>query len=186
MNSGLLAGRYAKALLDYAIEVGEADVLYSLMRRLGRTMRPAKGLDCLEVVTNPTLSEKARRKVVVAMAGEDVPDSFRRFVDLVFSHNRQSLLGEIARAYTRLYRRHKGITFVRVSSAVPLDSTTRERIEEVIRHQKGGEIEMEEIVDEGLLGGFILRVEGRVMDGSAKRAIELVRQQFINKNRTIV
>ena len=186
MNSSLLAGRYAKALLDYAIESGEADVLYPLMRHLGRTMRPAKGLECLEVVTNPTLSEEARRGVVVAMAGESAPESFRRFVGLVFDHNRQSLFGEMARAYIRLYRKRKGITFVRVSSVVPLDGTTRERIEEIIRSQRGGEIEMEEIVDEGLLGGFILRVDGKVMDGSVKRAIELVRQQFINKNKTIV
>lgn len=186
MNNGLLAGRYAKALLTYAMEVGEADALYPLMRNLGRTLRPVAGLDGLEIVTNPTLSDRVRRDFVVAMAGERVPDSLVRFVDLVFSHNRGTLLGEMARAYIRLYRRHKGITFVRLTSAEPLAEGIRERIEEVVRERQGGEIEMEEIIDEGLLGGFVLRVDGLVLDASAKRAIERIRQQFISRNKTIV
>ncbi len=181
MNRGLLAGRYAKALLAYAIEVGEADALYPVFCKLRYTLRSSQG-----VLSNPTLLEQARVESVVAMAGEDAPALFGRFVDLVFSHNRESLLADMAMAYVRLYRRHKGITFVEVRSAVPLGEQTRQRIEEMVRRQRGGEIEMQVEVEEGLLGGFVLRVDGEVLDGSAKSAIERIRQQFVNKNRTLV
>lgn len=181
MNRSLLAGRYAKALLTYAIEAGEADALYPLFRELRFTLGSLHG-----VVGNPTLSERERAEAVVRLAGEGAPALFGRFVDLVFSHNRESLLADMAMAYVRLYRRHKGITFVGVRSAVPLERQTRERIEEIVRRQRGGEIEMQVEVDEELLGGFVLRVDGEVLDGSAKSAIERIRQQFINKNKTIV
>ena len=88
MNRSLLAKRYAKALLAYATEVGEADLLYPLLRDLGRVLRPA---EAAEVVCNPTLSEQRRSQFVVALAGEGAPESLRRWVDLVFSHNREAL-----------------------------------------------------------------------------------------------
>lgn len=183
MNRSLLARRYAKALLAYAIEVGEADALYPLLRDLGRRLRPESVED---VVCNPTISEHERGVAVVALAGEDAPASLRRFVDLVFAHNRESLLGEMARAYTRLYRKHRGITLVRVASAMAMDDATLQKIEQVVRQSRGGEVEMESEIDNSLIGGFVLRVDGMVMDGSAKRAIALIRQQFVNRNKTIV
>lgn len=181
MNRSLLAGRYAKALLAYAIESGEAEALYPIFGKLRYALRTSQG-----VVGNPTLSKRARTEAVVAMVGEGAPALFGRFVDLVFSHNRESLLADMAMAYVRLYRRHKGITFVGVRSAVPLDGQTQQRICELVRRERGGEIEMQVEVEEGLLGGFVLRVDGEVLDGSAKSAIERIRQQFINKNKTIV
>ena len=181
MNRGLLAVRYAKALLAYAIEVGEADALYPIFGKLRYALRSSQ-----EVVANPTLSEQTRAEAVVAMAGEGAPALFGRFVDLVFCHNRESLLADMAMAYVRLYRRHKGITFVGVRSAVPLDEHTQQRIAEMVHRQRGGEIEMQVEVEEGLLGGFVLRVDGEVLDGSARSAIERIRQQFVSKNKTLV
>lgn len=186
MNKSLLAGRYAKALLAYALEVGEAEALYLLLRELGRTLRPSQEAAREELITNPTLSERESSEAVVKLMGESVPESLRRFVDLVFSHNRESLLGEMARAYTRLYRRHKGITFVRVTSAEVLSEELLRKICDVVRLHKGGEVEVETIVDRGLIGGFVLRVDGEVMDGSIRSAIERIRQQFVSKNKTLV
>ena len=181
MNRSLLAGRYAKALLAYALELGEAEVLYPILRDWRYKLHALRGM-----VNNPTLSERVRSEMVVAMVGECAPVSLRRFVDLVFSHNRESLLGDMAMAYVRLYREHKGITFVEVRSAEPLDSHTQQRVVELVRRLRGGEIEMAVEVDKGLLGGFVLRVDGELLDGSAKSAIERIRQQFVNKNKTIV
>lgn len=186
MNKSLLAGRYAKALLAYALEVGEAEMVYPLLRELGRTLRPSATVDRELLITNPTLTEGERSRAVVALMGDVVPESLRRFVDLVFSHNRESLLGEMARAYIRLYRRHKGITFVRITSAEELNEELLRKICEMVRHHRGGEVEVETIVDRGLIGGFVLRVDGEVMDGSARSAIERIRQQFVSKNKTLV
>ncbi len=181
MNNSLLAGRYAKALLAYALEVGEAEALYPILRDLRCKLHALRGMVC-----NPTLSEQTRAEAVVAMVGEGAPASLVRFVDLVFSHNRESLLVDMATAYVRLYRQHKGITFVEVRSAKPLDDCTQQRVVDMVRRQRGGEIEVAVEVEEELLGGFVLRVDGEVLDGSVKSAIGRIRQQFISKNKTIV
>lgn len=184
MNESLLAGRYAKALLAYAEEVGEADVLYPIMKRLSGLLRPTASLR--GVLDNPTLASSVRERVVLALAGEALPESLRRFVDLVFSHNRESLVNEMARAYVRLYRRHRGVTYARVVAARELDDATRGRLVELLRQRYGGEVELDEEVDEQLLGGFILKVDGKEMDGSVRGQIERIRNVFISRNRSIV
>lgn len=184
MNESLLAGRYAKALLAYAEEVGEADALYPILLRLGRTLRRDYG--AAEVVGNPTLSEKVRCGFVVALAGEQPPVSLERFVRLVFDHDRERLLGEMARAYTKLYRQSRGITHAKVVTSTKMDAEVLRRLKEIIRQRRGGEVELEEEIDPELLGGFVLHIEGEVLDASAKGQIERIRQQFIVRNRSIV
>lgn len=184
MNESLLAGRYAKALLAYADEVGEAEALYPILLRLGRTLRRDYG--AVEVVSNPTLSEKVRCGFVVALAGEEPPVSLERFVRLVFDHNRERLLGEMARAYTKLYRQSRGITHAKVTASQPLDEEAMGRLKEIIRRRRGGEVELDVEIDPDLLGGFILHIEGEVLDASLKGQIERIRQQFIVRNRSIV
>lgn len=184
MNESLLAGRYAKALLAYADEVGEAEALYPILLRLGRTLRRDYG--AADVVGNPTLSEKVRCGFVVALAGEEPPVSLERFVRLVFDHNRERLLGEMARAYTKFYRQSRGITHAKVVSSTKLDAEVLRRLKEIIRQRRGGEVELEEVEDADLLGGFVLHIEGEVLDASLKGQIERIRRQFIVRNRSIV
>lgn len=180
----MLARRYAKALLAHAEEVGESEALYPIMRRLSMLVRPAPNLR--GVIGNPTLSDEVRGRVVLALSGASVPESLGRFVDLVFSHNRESLLGEMARAYVVLYRKHKGIVHARVTAATAMDETTQHRLKEHLRSIYGGEIEMDVEVNEQLLGGFILKVDGKEMDGSVKGQLERIRNSFISRNRSIV
>lgn len=184
MNESLLAGRYAKALLAEALERGEAERLYPLMKHLGSTLRPLSPE--MEVVGNPTIADRVRELFVVGCVGSEPPELMVRFVKLVFAHRREVYLGEMARAYVRLYRKVRGIVLVRITSAVPLDEATRERLAEVVRGHYGGEIEMVCEVKQELLGGFVLRVDGRVLDASVRSRIDRIRQQFISKNRSIV
>lgn len=186
MNESLLARRYAKALLSYATEVGEAGELYPIMARLRRELHPEP--NARSVVGNPTLSDEQRAAYVVALAGGEgaVPQSLRRFVDLVFAHRRESLLAAMARAYVELYRKAGNITYAHLTTANEIDATTRSQIEKLVVEEFGGTVELVVEVNREIIGGFLLRVGGRLMDGSVKGQLERIRHQFIVKNRNIV
>lgn len=184
MNESLLAGRYAKALLTQAVEEGQDGVLYPILRHLAQTLRSAH--DVKSVVGNPTLSEELRARFVVALAGGECPPLLARFVDLVFEHGREALLGEMSRAYVRLYRRHRGITYARVVSAHQIDEPTQRQLQELLGERFGGQVELDVVRDEQLLGGFIIRVDGKQMDASIRGQLERIRNQFISRNKSIV
>lgn len=184
MNESLLAGRYAKALLSQALEEGQAEVLYPILKHLSQTLRSA--VAARGVVGNPTLSEELRARFVVALAGGECPPLLERFVDLVFEHGREALLGEIARAYVRLYRRHRGITYARVVTAQEMDEPTQRQLSQLLGQHFGGQVELDVMRDEQLLGGFVIRVDGKQMDASVKGQLERIRNQFISRNKSIV
>ena len=184
MNESLLARRYAKALLAYSQELGEAEALYPIMKHLGQRLRPQSHER--DVIGNPVIAEELREEFVVALAGNEAPTSLERFVKLVFDHNRESLLGEMARSFVRLYRTARGITYARLESAHPLDEHTREKIVALIVAHCGGEVELDTSVSESLIGGFVLRVDGRQLDGSVAGRLERIRRHFAEKNRSIV
>jgi F0F1-type ATP synthase delta subunit len=56
----------------------------------------------------------------------------------------------------------------------------------VLTERFGGQVELEIIVDAGLIGGFVVRVDGRQMDASIKGQLERIRRQFAGKNKAIV
>lgn len=185
MNESLLARRYAKALLAYAEELGEADLLYPVMRHLGRTLRHASRES--EVVDNPTLSEELRGRFVEALAGvEPVPESLRRFVRLVFDHNREYLFGPMALAYLQLYRQSRGIVVAEVRCAHPLSEEAKGKIERLIAAHKQGKVELEVKVESRLIGGFVVTVDGKRLDASVAGELERIRQHLSERNRSIV
>lgn len=184
MNESLLAGRYAKALLAQSVEEGREEVLYPIVKRLAQTLRSQ--VDLRGVVDNPTLSEELRQRFVVALAGGEAPELLTRFVGLVFDHGREALLGEIARAYVGLYRRHKGITYARITTARKMDDPTRQQLQELLCRQFGGSVELDVVLDEQLLGGFIVSVDGKQLDASVSGQLERIRNQFTSRNKSIV
>lgn len=184
MNESLLAARYAKALLGQALEEGVAEALYPIVKSLSQSL-PMRG-GWRATVDNPTLSEELRARFVVALAGENPPPLLERFVRLVLSHHRESQLGEMARAYVKLYRHHYGITYARITSAREMPTEVIEQLRGLLAQRFGGEIELDVFEDAGLIGGFVVRVDGRQMDASIKGQLERIRHQFINKNKNIV
>ncbi len=184
MNESLLAGRYAKALLAYAEEVGEAEALYGVMLRVGEAFGADRRVGV--AVTNPTLPREVRRGVILGLAEPTPPESFGRFVDLVFSHNRERLFAQMVGSYVRLYRRRRGIVRACVEFSAQPEESVLVRLREVLQQKFGGEVELDVRVNRGLIGGFLLRVDGRVLDGSVRGAIERIRNQFITRNRNIV
>lgn len=184
MNESLLAGRYAKALLAQAVEEGQAEVLYPILKHLAHTIRSTSRIR--GVVDNPTLSEQLRAEFVVALAGEEAPQLLRRFVGLVFEQGREHLLGEMARAYVRLYRRHRGVVYARVVTARELDRESYRQLHDLLVGQFGSRVEMDVVLDEQLLGGFVIRVDGKQLDASVKGQLERIRNQFMSKNKSIV
>lgn len=184
MNESLLAGRYAKALLAHADEVGEADLLYPLFRRLCCSLRTISGVAC--AVDNPTISSSIRSGMVIALAGEEVPESFKRFVALLFGHKREGLLGEIGRSYLKLYRSSRGLIHVELATASEMDAATLSRVEELVARREGGRVEMEVVVRPELIGGFVIKVDGKVLDGSISGELERIRRAIVGTNQSVV
>jgi F-type H+-transporting ATPase subunit delta len=169
-----VAKRYAKALLALGTESGESE---SIGRELGRVAQ-AFTAGPLQVFANDTTLDRNARRAVASRVAETlaVPRLLRNFLGLLAENNRLRDLPAIRSQYERLEDNALGRVRARVLSAQPLSEESRARINEIFERQSGKRVIAEAAVAPDLLGGAVVKLEGRVFDGSLRTRLERLRR----------
>ena len=186
MAIGPISMRYAKALIKYAQNQKKDDVVYGEMLMLSQSLLGNQRLK--DVLNSPVLPRADKQKLLItaAVGNEPASEELKRFVKLVIDRRRESYIHFIAMTYLDLYRKSKNIGTARLTTAVPIDKATRDRVHSASTKQMKSEVELETIVDPSIEGGFIFDVDGYRLDASIATQLKRVKQQFIDKNRRIV
>lgn len=189
MDIGVIAKRYARALLRYAVESGAEDTVYDEVRQFILDYGAVPQLR--EVLHDPLLSSAEKERILcqAAACGAESPSPvFRRFAALVVAHHREAFMLFIAHSYADLYLRHKGIRTARLTTAVPVSDAVSRRLTDwaATTAGPGVTLRLETDVDPALLGGFIFQVGDRRLDASVASQFEQIKKQFIEKNKRIV
>lgn len=186
MDIGVIAKRYAKALLQFAVESKSEDTVYQEILQLIRSYREVPQVT--QVLGNPLLSEDQKVKVICQTASTAVSPTFQKFASLVVSHRRESFMLFIAHSYVTLYRELKHISIGQLVTATPVSESVAKRLEKMIEDQSKGSVDviLETKVDPEILGGFIFRIDDQRLDASVKTQFEQIKKQFIEKNKRII
>ena len=169
MNEGLIARRYAKALLKYAQEKDKTFPVYEAARQVEASF--IAHLDLQEAMLNPVLTASQKEALMLSAAG----------VGLLLRERREDYLRPIMLMYQKLYRDVNHIVRAQIVTAAPLDKQILSRIEEVVaRHCKDAKLEFEHKIDPEIIGGFVLNVGGEQLDASIEKELKQLRLKLIN------
>lgn len=184
MNTGVVAVRYAKALLAYAKAQGKARQVFEELQCLNRRFLELPRLQ--QAIVNPVLpADDKVRLLKEAAGGEGVSDELSRFFRLVLDGKRESYLPFMTWSYIGLYQEDQRIQVGKLVTAVPAGRLER-RLEEVIARHTHAKVELETVTDPSLIGGFILQLGDYRLDASVAHQLERVKRQFADMNRRIV
>jgi F-type H+-transporting ATPase subunit delta len=131
------------------------------------------------IVDNPTLPFADRSRVIDDLLERRVQAPVRNLVRMLSERSRIELLPAIASEYDRLLKRERGIATAIVTSAARLTDDEREALEGRLRSMTGAQVELEEQIDESLIGGLTVRVGDRLYDGSVRGRLERLRDQLV-------
>ena len=180
MNEGLIPGRYAKALYKYATEQGESDAVYGQMKNLAAAYAAEPALR--KAVGNKFLPAMDKEKVLLSAAEAESDSCLSKFIKLVFDHNREDFMRDIALAYQKIYRIANNIAQVEIVTAHTLGADQLSKIVEVVEQQlKGKKIEQTTRVDANLIGGFVIQADDQLLDASIKNELKKLRLQLLSK-----
>ena len=170
------ARRYARALLDVATEKGDD----GLREELGELAAVLAGSPELRtVLVHPGIPAEKKTAVLGALWGKDRPSPLlERLVALLVEKRRIELLPLIARAYTRLWNAARGIVEAEAVSAFPMEPAASHALSAAVGSVIGKQVELREQVDPSLVGGLLLRMEGRVYDGSVRARLRALRERL--------
>ena len=102
------------------------------------------------------------------------------FLALVTENSREGILPAIAASFTQLFKKHNNIVDVVLTSAVPLDEATKEKIMSKIKSTTTGNIELVEKIDPAILGGFIINIEDKQIDSSVASQFSNLKNILLN------
>jgi F-type H+-transporting ATPase subunit delta len=99
---------------------------------------------------------------------------------LLARHGRLSVLGDVAREYSRLLDEHHGLRHAEVVTATPLDAETRRLIEDCLQGTTGAKYVLDGRVDSAIIGGVVLKIGDRVIDRSVRARLQSLRDAVLD------
>lgn len=176
MKSTKSAGRYAKALLELALDQNKIEVIESNMQQILTVAEEAH--DFQVFLNSPLIKVDKKIEVIKSIFGNFDALSIS-FLELVSNNGRESFITEIAHSFLNQLKEHRGIVPVTIISAQKLDAKTKEQITSKISASIQGTLEITENVDESLIGGFIVRMGDHQIDASVSNQLNRLKQELV-------
>lgn len=177
MKNPRLAGRYAKSLLDLAIEQDQLSTVYNDMKLLRAVCK--FNPDFTAVLTSPVINPGKKEKIIESITNGRVSALTSSFIKLLVKKTRENNLPQIVNAFIEQYNKLKDIHRVKLTTAIPMSNELQEMILAKIRSNTPVQnIELETVVEDELIGGFKLELDGTLIDASVLRDLNDVKKQF--------
>jgi F-type H+-transporting ATPase subunit delta len=181
MPNPRLATRYAKSLIDLAIEKDQLEKVFADMQWLHAVCKSSR--EFVIVLRSPVIKPDKKIKVVEAVTAGKISEMTAAFNRLLIKKGRESNLPEIITAFISQFKEHKNIHVVKLTSAVSLDDAARKAIIDQVKKSAGYEnIELEEKVNADLIGGFVLQIGDQLIDASIAYDLKNIAKQFDNND----
>jgi F-type H+-transporting ATPase subunit delta len=182
MQNPRLATRYAKSLLDLAVERDSVESSLKDMHLLNSICSQSR--DFAIMLRSPIISGDKKLSVInLALKNYGVSDLTYTFISLLVTKGRELNLPEIAEAFIAQYNELKNIRTVNLTTAVVMDAGIKKSIETKISgYMPNDTIDLKVNTDESLIGGFVLEVENRLYDASIKKSLSDIRSKIIDSS----
>jgi F-type H+-transporting ATPase subunit delta len=162
-----LGGRYATALFELARDGKALDAVAESLAALKRALAESGELRAL--VQSPVVSrDNAGRAIAATAASMGLDPLTTKFLGVLAANRRLRDLPAIIRAFTQLNAGYHGQTSAEVISAHPLDADQVEALKAKLRQQTRKDVAIDLTVDPAILGGLIVRLGSRQIDGSIR------------------
>lgn len=169
--------QYGKGLFAAAVTSGDPKKVGEELDAFGALLESAPELR--RALVNPAIPP-ARKQAVLAELDRLSPVSpvLRQFLGLVAGYDALSLLPHIASDYRARLLHHLQIVTAEVTTAVPLPPDRHAALARRISEATGRQVRMTAATDPALIGGVVAKVGSVVYDGSVRRQLERMREQF--------
>lgn len=177
MSEHRAAYRYAKALMDLAVEQGQVSGMEKDMRLILDTIQENESLR--DVLRNPTLTGVDKKNALTALFEGSQPLTTELF-NLLATNKRIDILKGIAGQFITLFEQMQGQEVATVVTAVPLNNALETKILKKLQEISGKEVTLENEIDKDLIGGFILRVGDLEYNASLSGKLEKLERKLLS------
>ncbi|HNX67913.1 MAG TPA: ATP synthase F1 subunit delta [Candidatus Omnitrophota bacterium] len=178
MRDTTAAGRYTRALFELAEEEQKLPEIEKALTQAEALTKTYPQIPLL--VANPTLPDEEKLRLAESLIPAGAPELLNRFFRALIEKKRFGLLPEIREIFHKKFEKKQGLREVEVASAVPFSENFREKLTGFLKKKFRSEIRLIPKTETDLLGGFVLRFDGKEIDCSFKNRIHEIQQKLFN------
>lgn len=171
-----IAKRYANAVFNAAVNQDVVEQVHGDLTSFDKLL--AENTQFRNFLWSPQVLTEDKKDLIVQVVGDRASGLFVHFLMLLIDKNRLEHVDEIAKAFSYLFEQLQGIIEVKAITAVPLDKDLELKTVQRLEEETGKEIRLVTAVDESIIGGMILIVEDKIIDGSIQYQLESIRKSL--------
>lgn len=177
MNDSKISVRYAKALLQAAMEKGCEDAVRNDMISLLGCINESSDLRTL--LESPVVADSKKVEIFNNLFAEHFTALTTDFFKVLVKNKRENFLKIICMNFAEFYARSKNIKRVRITSAVETSDEVQRNIQELAKSVGGdSDVELTVKIDPEIIGGLIVQVEDKVYDASVRTQLARIKEQL--------
>lgn len=178
MSVERIASRYAKSLLDLAVERNELEVIHGDIQGFDKA---TDNRDLYLLLKSPIINPDKKKQILKSIFEGKVSEMVMSFINIVVNKGREALLPEIADEFLKQYKQYNHISTIKVTSAAPLTEASLEGIKKkfLASDETDDKIEIETAVDPSLIGGFVVEFEDKLYDASVSHKLDMLKKEFL-------
>ncbi|WP_179318748.1 ATP synthase F1 subunit delta [Winogradskyella helgolandensis] len=167
--------RYAKAVLSLATDQKSGEAVSGDMKLITDTIAQSEDLN--QMLQSPVVTSSDKKAVLLAVF-KDANVATTNLIDTLIANKRLPLLNDVASSYIYLYDEQRGSQVATVTTAIPLTDELKTKVLAKVKELTGKDAELKNIIDESILGGFILRVGDIQYNASISNKLNTLKKEF--------
>ena len=169
--------RYAKAIFDIAKEENSIDGVFSDMHIINSLNNSSS--EFKNLLSNSQINNGDKKKAILSLI--ENPSSLTiKLLDLLIFNKRLYIANDIANSFTELYNNYNNIKEAVIITASPINKELKEKILSMINIEDVKSISLKNLVKPNILGGFIIRFDGKEYNASIKQNLNNLKTELTN------
>ena len=176
MKGSRAAVRYAKAVFSLANENDMSSMVYHDMLFYINLCSNDKSFS--DMLANSVINTKSKQEIILSL-NNNMSDLSKDLIALLISNKRLSILVDVCNAYKSLYEEANNMIKAVVVTAVPITDSIKQTVLLKINSISTKKVEINNIIDKNILGGFILRFDGKEYNASLSNKLQKIKKELI-------
>ena len=145
------------------------------MKLIANTLAESKDLS--EALQSPVIPSSIKKATLLEVFknSDEITNSL---INTLITNSRIDILGHVASKYNQLFDESKGIEVATVTTAVVLTADLKKKVLAKAKALTGKDVEVENNIDESILGGFILRIGDVQYNASVANQLNKLKREF--------
>lgn len=174
----LVSNRYALALFEAGLDLNKAQIFNEELEILKEIF--SSQIEFVKILNHPKISKKEKHLLIDELFKGKISDEIINFLYILIDKRRETYVLDIIQSYKELFNEKENILRVVAVTATPMQEESKTKLIDVLTKKLGKKIDLSNKIDSSIIGGVLLNIENKQIDGTVKGQLEAIGKSINN------